>query len=195
MRTKEKILETAFSQISDYGYSGTSIRKIATEVGIRESAIYNHFKSKEEIFKSGMEYYRHKTEGTNLLTDDMLDELSRPEKFLKKFSEKLINHWSTESEVKFLRVVLREQFNSFKSFSISVNEVIGESLKVWEMIFTQMNKFGFIKKSDSSILANEFMAPLFFIRIKYLGDSDADIKSAIKEVNEHIFFFWNSIKK
>ena len=52
--TKEKILDAALELISKYGYKGASIRKIAKAVGIRESAIYNHFKNKDEIFKEIM---------------------------------------------------------------------------------------------------------------------------------------------
>ena len=41
MTTKEKILATSFNLFADNGYSGTSIRNIASLVEIRESAIYN----------------------------------------------------------------------------------------------------------------------------------------------------------
>ncbi|MDD5203580.1 MAG: TetR/AcrR family transcriptional regulator, partial [Sulfurimonas sp.] len=48
--TKEKILLSSRRLFSENGYKATSVRKIATDVGIRESALYNHFKNKEEIF-------------------------------------------------------------------------------------------------------------------------------------------------
>jgi AcrR family transcriptional regulator len=48
--TKEKILKVATTLFSRLGFKGTSVRKIASEVGIRESALYNHFKNKDEIF-------------------------------------------------------------------------------------------------------------------------------------------------
>ena len=50
--TKQNILKVSSSLFSEYGYKGTSVRKIASEVGIRESALYNHFKNKEDIFLS-----------------------------------------------------------------------------------------------------------------------------------------------
>ena len=48
--TKAKILKVATTLFSELGYRGASVRKIASAVGIRESAIYNHYKNKEEIF-------------------------------------------------------------------------------------------------------------------------------------------------
>lgn len=196
MTTKEKIREAAFNLISESGYAATSIRTIASKVGIRESAIYNHFGSKEELFKTVLDFYRNESRGTSLLSEDLLEELNKPKKFLHKFSEKLINHWAGENERKLLRIILKEQFNTYKSFSLSIDDFIEESEKVWLMIFTQMIKFGFIKKAVPAVLANEFIAPLFFIRIKHLsGGETGNIKNALKEVDEHIDFFWNAIKK
>ena len=48
--TKAKILKVSTTLFSELGYKGASVRKIAAAVGIRESAIYNHYKNKEEIF-------------------------------------------------------------------------------------------------------------------------------------------------
>ena len=49
MNNKEKIFHVSIDLFSKYGYDGVSIRKIASEVGIKESSIYNHYKSKESI--------------------------------------------------------------------------------------------------------------------------------------------------
>ena len=196
MSTKEKIRDAAFDLISVSGYTGTSIRNIAGKVGIRESAIYNHFKSKEEIFGSILDYYKSSAQGIELLTEDLLDELQHPEKFLKLFSEKLLDHWSDENEQKFIRVILKEQFSLSEKFAFSLNDILNEMKSVWVMIFTQMTKHGYIKKSDPELLANEYLAPLFFIRIKYLSELNRDqLKPAIKEVNQHIDFFWNAVRK
>ncbi|MDF1876066.1 TetR/AcrR family transcriptional regulator, partial [Sulfurimonas sp. SAG-AH-194-I05] len=48
--TKLRILKESKALFSELGYKGSSVRKIASKVGIRESALYNHFKNKEEIF-------------------------------------------------------------------------------------------------------------------------------------------------
>jgi len=47
--TKELILKASMELFSEYGYKAASVRKIAAKVGIRESALYNHFTNKEEI--------------------------------------------------------------------------------------------------------------------------------------------------
>ena len=58
--TKEKILKASSTLFSEHGYKGTSVRKIASEVGIRESALYNHFKNKEHPLRSNDRYTHHR---------------------------------------------------------------------------------------------------------------------------------------
>ena len=57
MNNKEKIFEKSIDLFSEHGYDGVSIRKIASAVGIKESSIYNHYKSKESILDAILEYY------------------------------------------------------------------------------------------------------------------------------------------
>lgn len=48
--TKEKIIQAAFLNFSEHGYSGSSLAQIAEEVGIRKQSIYTYFKSKDELY-------------------------------------------------------------------------------------------------------------------------------------------------
>ena len=49
MDTKNLILTTALDLFSENGFDGVSVRDIAKQVGVRESALYKHFKNKQEI--------------------------------------------------------------------------------------------------------------------------------------------------
>ena len=50
MTTKEKIIDEALTLFSTKGYQGTSVKNIADAVGIKDSSLYKHYKSKKEIF-------------------------------------------------------------------------------------------------------------------------------------------------
>jgi Transcriptional regulator len=50
--TREKIISLALELFAQNGFSATSMRQIAKTVGIRESSIYNHFASKDEILEA-----------------------------------------------------------------------------------------------------------------------------------------------
>ena len=56
MNTKDKILIEALSLFSVYGFSGVSVRDIAKFIGLRESAMYKHYKNKKVInFQQAMQ--------------------------------------------------------------------------------------------------------------------------------------------
>ena len=50
--TKEELLLESLKLFAKYGYDGVSISMIANKLNIVKSAIYKHFKSKEDIFNS-----------------------------------------------------------------------------------------------------------------------------------------------
>lgn len=46
---KNKIMEVSIELFSEKGYNAVSIRDITKKVGIKESTLYNHFQSKQEL--------------------------------------------------------------------------------------------------------------------------------------------------
>src|SRR5262245_34176657 len=48
--TRQALLEAALDLFAEHGYAGTSMRALARAAGVRESAIYHHFASKESLF-------------------------------------------------------------------------------------------------------------------------------------------------
>ncbi len=49
--TRSNIVEAAYRLFLQYGYSATSMRTISQQAGVTVGAIYNHFQTKEEIWK------------------------------------------------------------------------------------------------------------------------------------------------
>jgi AcrR family transcriptional regulator len=192
--TKAKILEVALDLFSESGYSGTSIRNISKQIGIRESAIYNHFKSKDEIFLSILDKYKLTGLGKKILSDELLEELVNPEKFLSMFAGKLVDHWNTDDERKFMRLLLMEQFSKISGKEISVNGLLSELRSICKMIFGEMVNHEIIKKVDPEVLADEFIALLFLIRSEYMVMNERSISRVRKMVDQHVKFFWDAIR-
>jgi len=57
--TKKSIFDNSIKLFTQKGYENVSINDIADSVGIRQSAVYNHFKSKQEILNTIYGFYYH----------------------------------------------------------------------------------------------------------------------------------------
>ena len=49
MSTDQRILAAATALFSEKGYHGTTMREVASEVGIKAGSLYNHFPGKEDL--------------------------------------------------------------------------------------------------------------------------------------------------
>lgn len=81
-QTKDKIFDTALDLFSKKGYDSVSVRTIASEVGIKESSIYNHYSSKKDILMSILNYFEEYFKGNPL--DEKISE-NYLKKILKNF--------------------------------------------------------------------------------------------------------------
>ena len=167
--TRDEILTVSLELFSKNGFAGTSVRQIARGVGIRESGIYNHFASKDDIFREISQNFRNSATGSNLLNDDLIEQLDDPYKFLNDFCEKLIHLWNSKNERRFIRLLLMEQYSESSQQITTLNEYMNEARSMWWMIFDELIKHHFIKDNDAKIVANEFISPLYMIRIETHG--------------------------
>ncbi len=55
MNTNEKLKMVATKHFGQYGYKGTSLAKIAEEVGIKKPSLYAHYDSKQALFEACMD--------------------------------------------------------------------------------------------------------------------------------------------
>lgn len=193
--TRERIKEEALNLFSIYGFAGGSVRDIGKKVGVRESALYNYFPSKEALILELINDAKKNSVAIELLTDELLENLDKPKLFIEKFVDVLLNNWNNEKQKKYLRLILIEQFRSNKVVEISINTLIKDIINIWEMIFTQMLNYKVITKGNPKIFAEEFVYPLFLLRMQFLTKDDVNWIELKEKSNSHIQYFWNSIKK
>lgn len=191
--TKEQILEAALKLFSENSFHGASIRDIAKVIGKRESSIYNHFKSKDEIFEKIIEKFSNRNFGTIILTDKLINNISKPEKFFQMLSENLIDFWNSTEERMFIKILLsRTNFKDKSPYTLT--SYLNDFKVLCEFILKEMIKHKFVNKFDVKILSQEFISPLFLFEIELLSGSTAEIdeKSFLKG---HVEYFWKAIKR
>ncbi len=49
--TRQKLLDSAFTVVSEYGYDGASVERISEDAGFSKGAFYSNFSSKEDVLQ------------------------------------------------------------------------------------------------------------------------------------------------
>lgn len=193
--TKEKILDAAFELIAMHGYKGASVRKIARAVGIRESAIYNHFKNKDEIFKEIMKNLFSSPVDNFFERKPIEENAKKGKRFLSEYvaSFKLVS-FDVKNE-KFFKIIILELMQNREIRELFLKYFYEENIKKLSQAFFIMMQEGLIRYSDPMLTAQEFFAPLFYYRLQLtllrMDKKPTNILSTIFE--KHVNFFWESI--
>ena len=192
--TKEKILKVATTLFSQLGYKGASVRKIAKEVGIRESALYNHFTNKEEIF---LEVAKEIFSSPFSLSSVEIQELAlRGKPFLQKFTMQYKMLTFDKSNENMFRLLMIELMQNKELREQFMSEFHNKNIKILSEGFFIMMQNNLIRSGDPMIAAYEFLSTLFYIRLQVtLLRFDAQSTNAFAtQFEKHVDFFWESIK-
>jgi len=195
--TREKIISLALELFAQNGFSATSMRQIAKTVGIRESSIYNHFASKDEILEAvlsahGFGFVK------NILEKKYLDrEIDDPHSLLTEILDDIMNRWTDPEDRDFVKVLLMEMYRT-EAARNTYNRDIDTSRTFLVKLFQKMAEQNMIKPMDPWVLANEFFQLLVGVHIEYLAriQGNEDVTPIYKCLRQqHVDFFWNAIKK
>lgn len=199
MTTKERISYEALTLFSEKGYKGTSVKNIADAVGIKDSSLYKHYKSKQEILDTIMlEIEKH--------IEEMSAEFGLPTgKDLKKtvafyatldqnswveFIKKIFLFYLKDDLLsKFWRMGSMEQFQNDQVYALFRKFFFEDSIQYQSALFAEMIRQNIFIDVDSEVMAMSFYAPIFFLLSKYSGlDGKEEEALAILEKQVNVFY-------
>ncbi len=192
--TKQKILKVSSALFSEHGYKGTSVRKIASEVGIRESALYNHFKNKEEIFLCvAKEIF---TSPFSVENDDIKESALKGKAFLQKFAMQYKLLTFDKNNESMFRLLMIELFANKELREQFMDEFHTQNVKMLSEAFFIMMQNSLIRSSDPMMVAYEFISTLFYIRLQItlMRFDNSSTTSMSTQFEKHVDFFWESIR-
>ncbi len=195
-KTKEKILKHALKLFSSKGFKATTVRDIAGSIGIKQSALYNHFKNKDAILET---LIRDLTSSAivTLFDDKDASELHKEGKSLLMgiaTTFKLLS-FDRQNEALF-KLLMQEIFRNERIREIYNEHFYQENAKKLSGIFFGMMQEETIKSSDPLLLANEFFSPLFFyqMQVSLLKLDKKSTSSVVSLFEKHVEYFWDNIK-
>ena len=195
-KTKEKILKHALKLFSSKGFKATTVRDIAGSIGIKQSALYNHFKNKDEILET---LIRDLTSSAIVTLFDNKDasQLHKEGKSLLMSIATTFKLLSFDGQNEALfKLLMQEIFRNERIREIYNEYFYQENVKKLSGVFLGMMQEEMIKSSDPLLLANEFFSPLFFyqMQVSLLKLDKKSTSSVVSLFEKHVEHFWDNIK-
>lgn len=199
-QTKDKIFDTALDLFSKKGYDSVSVRTIASEVGIKESSIYNHYSSKKNILMSILNYFEEYFKG-NPLDDENIRKLleENPEEFYHQGSEMFKQQIFEEKILKIMKLIFVQMYQIDEVKEFFLREILGVSTDFWSDVFEiliQKNVIG-IDCNPNKLAEMYFgfsMFKLWEIFLKYDDFPKSEIEIMFDEVEEYHKFLLDSVR-
>ena len=198
MNTKERIVKEALTLFSKHGYQGTSVKNIADAVGIKDSSLYKHFKSKKEIFDTIVQEMSVRMEQMYKeygLPDehDMAEaaELygSISEEGILALSEKIfLFYLKDEFASKFRRMLVIEQYRDREVFEVYRGLFMDAAVSYQTELFAEMTARGIFHGKDPKAMAVNFYAPIFFLLNRYDQEPDKE-EEALEALRKQVMEF------
>lgn len=201
MNNKEKIFNVSIDLFSRHGYDGVSIRQIAGEVGIKESSIYNHYKSKESILNSILEFYIEEMKSNEISPTQANENLNVSLDYFYMAGLKLyISKLTKPNMMKITRIILVEAYHNEKIRQFIKKEMIDGPINGWILLFNLMKENKLINKdADSRQLAESFYYyGLYLLNehfiINYPEDDRKFLEDLAVKSQRHMKLIYDSVK-
>jgi len=168
MATKEIIFEKALMLFSENGYTATSIRHICSEVGIKESSFYNHYKGKDQLLDAIFDSF-NKALLSNAVSNEQLDLLTTQltlKEMLQNGLKQYIGIWENPTAAQMWFVVSMEQYRNSKAGQIIIDES-NKRISRTAYTFEQFQKKGKMKQGDPLVLANLYSFSIRSLHLDY----------------------------
>jgi AcrR family transcriptional regulator len=156
--TRQEILDAALELFAENGFFGTGLRDIARAVGIRESAIYHHFPSKEALFEALVGPPEGMLDHVRALAEGPLPDELAP--VFEKALSLAVERFATLKERKRFRLIMSDGMRLAVSGKMNLLERVGAPRAAVLRILSRLMEEGRLRKADPEHLALELIAPM-----------------------------------
>jgi AcrR family transcriptional regulator len=183
------LLESALELFARQGYAATSLRQIAEAVGVRGSAIYGHFASKQAVYDALFaDAGPQSLAALRLDVDELV--AAGPERGVSELVRQVFTAWSGPRARQFASVLLREGAGADGLGGLAraieaTRDQLAEPFRRWQ-------EDGHIRADlPARQLVWELIAPLQVPRFLFLRiDATAkDVAAARQWIDDHVAFF------
>lgn len=170
-RTRQAILDAALELFGDRGFFGTSLRDVASAVGVRESAIYNYFPSKEALFEALIAADQdERRERLEAALDEPAGDLRE---VLERLARRSLEDFARPQQRQLFRILMSDGLRLARAGRLSLVDRMGSGHARLRDAMQRFIDRGCLRPADPDLLAISFTAPLLVWR--HLLAIDADL--------------------
>jgi AcrR family transcriptional regulator len=193
IETTNRILEISADLFAHRGCDSVSVHEIAKAVGIRESSMYNHFKSKAEILDTLFEMFIEsapRSRPSDGELDKMLLLMMQPEEIFKNVLFYFGSHVSGTLE-NIAMIINNEKYKNPRAAEVYYKYVVNEPACYYERLIGKMAERGMIGQVDARLIAEQYNYVSVALTKEYfmVKNGLADMQSVVKYMIRTISFF------
>lgn len=200
--TKQRLIDAAIELFHQKGYDHVTINEIAEAVNIKGSSVYNHFKNKQEIFNTLLEYFKEELDGTRI--DEELMHTFLKMKDLQSVLDAMAQRFMAETNnpqvLKMWKILAIERHKNEEAQHFFQKFLIDDAIDYLTDIFSKLaeNRF-FESKYDNRTLATEYHSFFIFLYFRYF-ELVKDVNSIatdqiVQLIGAHNRFFTSAMLK
>ena len=184
-RTRRAILDAALDLFADKGYFGTSLRDVASAVGVRESALYNYFAGKEALFDALLD--AHQTTKRERLAPLAEGPIRDGRTLLMQLAQSTLDSYVEPREEKLFRILMSDGIRLAKVGRLNLHERMGHGRERMLDIMSRLIREGWLRRADVNMLSLAFLSPLIVWRQLHAIDANLPmIKNPRAFARQHV---------
>ena len=153
-RARQAVEQAAYELFMEHGFNATSMRQIAERAGLALGGIYNHYESKEEIFRTIiLERHPYK----QILPLVLNVKGKTPEEFFRNAAHTALGELGKRPDFLKLMFIEAVEFNG-KHISLIMREILPEVMPVFEELAARRKS---LRQIGPVLLIRSFLAMLF----------------------------------
>ena len=171
METKELIREAALDLFSRKGFDSSSVRDIAAQIGIKDSSLYFHFKSKQAILDSLMDRFIHISRQMMVGLDEGISSITAmDDEHFYAVTEQYIQSYFMDTFIsRILMIMNHERSHNDQLREQYVYWCIEKPLDFQTAVMKRLQDIGYLKKENPRHLALEYYSPVYLFFNQYMN--------------------------
>lgn len=162
-RTRQAILDAALDLFAERGFFGTSLRDIARTVGVRESALYNYFPSKDALFEALIAADQD-TRMEILAAALDAERADDPRAVLERLARLSLEDFASPRQQQLFRILMSDGLRLARAGRLNLVDRMGGGRARMREVMQRFIALGWLRDADPDVLAMAFGAPLLLWR-------------------------------